>query len=240
VKIIKNEAKYEILMSESELRAQLLKIEKMGRISHQSEKGEITEETAKKFIRARMRDKEDNVIEHGVMSVRFFSPSRGLTHELVRHRLASFIQESTRYVEYVEKDEDTGLTKFELRCVAPPNKDEHQKVLLDDGRKMSLAEMFGQYEMFYRGLRKAGWLREEARQALPIGIKSEIGITTNFREWRHIFTMRTTKPAHWEIRGVMGELLKEVQNMVPVIFDDFVEEGVDSKGVPFFIQAKRR
>lgn len=240
MKILKNAGKFEILTPESELRVQLLRIEKIGRISHRSDKGEITEETAKKFIRARMREKHYTVIEHGYMSVRFFNPSRGFTHEFVRHRLASFTQESTRYVDYVERGGDIDLEKFEFRCIAPPNKDEHQKVLLEDGRKMSLAEMFGQSEMFYRGLRKAGWLREEARQILPIGIKSEIGITANFREWRHIFATQTAKPAHWEIRGVMGELLKEVRKIVPVIFDDFVQEGVDSKGIPYFTQGTKR
>ena len=240
MKILKNAGEFEIITPKDELRSQLLRIEKIARGSHQSEKEEITEKTAKKFIRKRMREGHYPVIEHSCMTVRFFNLSRGFTHELVRHRLASFSQESTRYVDYAKEGGGIDLERFEFRCVVPPNKDEHQKVMLEDGRRMSLAEMFSQSEMFYRGLRKANWLREEARQILPIGIKSEIYVTSNFREWRHIFAMRTAKPAHWEIRGVMGELLKEVRKIVPVIFDDFVQEGVDSKGVPYFAQAKKR
>ena len=236
MKILKNAGGFEIITPEDELRAQLLRIERIGRGSHQTEKKEITEKTAIEFIGTRMGEFHWPVLEHSCMTVRFFNLSRGFTHELVRHRLASYSQESTRYVDYAKGGEDEDLERFEFRCVGPPNKDEYQEVSLEDGRRMSLVEMFSRLEMFYRGLRKAGWLREEARQILPIGIKSEIYATTNYRVWRHIFAMRTAKPAHWEIRGVMGELLKEVQRIVPVIFNDFIEEGTDRKGIPYYTQ----
>ena len=72
----------------------------------------------------------------------------------------------------------------------------------------------------YRGLRKVGWIPQDARQILPIGIKSQIVITANLREWRHIFKLRCAPDAHWEIRRVMINLLKDVQQIVPIIFDD--------------------
>jgi len=76
-------------------------------------------------------------------------------------------------------------------------------------------------EQMYRGLKEAGWANQDARQILPIGIKSQIVVTCNFREWRHIFELRCSKAAHWEIRRVILNLLIDVQKRVPVIFDDF-------------------
>ena len=97
-----------------------------------------------------------------------------------------------------------------------------------------MAEMFAEVEKFYRGLRKAGWVPEDARQILPIGIKSQIVISANFREWRHIFTMRTSRRAHWEMRRVMGNLLEYVKPILSPLFDDFVEAGVDENGLRYF------
>ena len=87
--------------------------------------------------------------------------------------------------------------------------------------KVSFREWMELNEQTYKGLRKTGWVAQDARQVLPIGIKAQIVITANFREWRHIFKLRCAKNAHWEIRRVMVNLLREVQKMVPVVFDDF-------------------
>jgi thymidylate synthase (FAD) len=76
----------------------------------------------------------------------------------------------------------------------------------------------------YRGLRQASWRPEDARQFLPIGVKTQIVMTANFREWKHILRLRTAINAHWEIRRVMSRLLKELKRKVPVIFDD-IQEG---------------
>lgn len=234
MKIIEITERFEILTPVGELKKQFLRIEKAGRTCYQSENKEITNKTAEKFIRMLLRSGHESVLEHSFMTVKFFNVSRGFTHELVRHRLASFSQESTRYVDYAKKGGEADLDNFEVQFIMPPFKDKHQEILLKDGKTIIPEDMVVELEMYYRGLRKAGWAPEDARQFLPIGIKSEIVVSANFREWRHIFAMRTAKPAHWEIRGVMGELLKEVRNIVPLIFDDFREEGVDSKGVSFF------
>jgi thymidylate synthase (FAD) len=87
--------------------------------------------------------------------------------------------------------------------------------------KISFEDWVALDEQMYRGLRKEGWVAEDARQVLPIGVVAQIVITTNFREWRHIFELRCSPAAHWEIRMIMVELLKEVQQLVPVVFDDF-------------------
>jgi len=234
MKILKNAGSFTVLTPEKELKEQLLRIEEGGRTCYQSLKNEINEETAKNFVRMILKRGHESVIEHSNMTVRFNNVSRGFTHELVRHRLCAFSQESTRYVDYAKKGEGPDLEKFQIKFVVPPHQDENQKVKLEDDREMSAVEMLQEYEKFYRSLRKAGWTPQDARQLLPIGIKSQIIVSANFREWRHIFKMRTNKAAHWEIRRLMCDLLKYIQKIVPVVFDDFVHEGVDQNGVDFF------
>jgi len=236
-KILKNAGSFKILTPKKELREQLLRIERAGRTCYQSEK-KITEKSAKKFIKMILKRGHESVIEHSNMTVQFNNISRGFTHELVRHRLCAYSQESTRYVDYAREGEGPDLNKFRLKCIVPPHKDENEKYDIEDGRKLSISEMFAEYEKFYRALRTADWIPEDARQVLPIGIKSQIVASANFREWRHIFKMRTSKFAHWEIRKVMGNLLAEVQKIVPVVFDDFVPVGKDKNGLRYFEQKK--
>ena len=225
---------YEILTPTGELQDQLLRIEKAGRICYQSEKGPITQESAARFVRMLIKRGHESVIEHSCLTVLFRNCSRGFTHEIVRHRLASFSQESTRYVDYAKGGEGPDLERFGLKCIAPPHRDEEERVVLRDGRSLSFAEMVKEVQEFYRALRKAGWPPEDARQILPTAIKADIVVTTNFREWRHIFEMRTQKAAHWEIRGVMVKLLEELKQIVPPIFEDFVLAGVDQNGIKYF------
>jgi len=234
MEILKDAEYFVVLTPYSELEDQLLRIERAGRTCYQSEKKKITKETARKFIKMLLRRGHESVLEHSCMVVQFNNLSRGFTHELVRHRLASFSQESTRYVDYAEKGKGPNLGRFHLKCVVPPHRDENEKVLLGDGRKMSMAEMFIEIEDFYRGLRKAGWLPQDARQILPIGIKSQIVVSANFREWRHIFKQRTSHYAHWEIRKVMCDLLEFIKPILSPIFDNFVEAGKDADGLRYF------
>lgn len=199
-------------------------IETAGRTAYQS-RNRITDDSAAKFVKM-LRDRgHESVIEHSAMTVEFNDVSRGFTHELVRHRLASFTQESTRYVD-----------ESDFRAVVPPGKDPDEKLveltLLKTKQsglklKVSFREWMGLNEQMYRGLRQAGWVTEDARQVLPIGLKAQIVMTANLREWRHVFKMRCSPAAHWEIRRVMVNLLQEVQEIIPVIFDDFViaEDG---------------
>ncbi|MCF7907106.1 FAD-dependent thymidylate synthase [Patescibacteria group bacterium] len=234
MKILKNAGGFEVLTPFKNLKRQLLDIEKAGRTCYQSEKKEITEGSAKKFVQMLMKRGHYSVLEHSNMTVKFKNISRGFTHEQVRHRLTAISQESTRYVDYAKKGKGPDLMKFQLKCVVPPHRNEGENVELENGRKLSLKEMFTEIEDFYRALRKAGWAPEDARQILPIGIKAEIVISANFREWRHIFKMRTSKFAHWEIRKVMGDLLVKTQRLIPGVFDDFVQTGVDQNGLRYF------
>lgn len=233
-KVMQDEGNSEILTPEDFLGQQIMLIEKAGRTCYQSKRGNITMDTATKFVLMLIRRGHESVLEHSIMTVRFDDCSRGFTHEQVRHRLTAISQESTRYVDYAKGEVD--LEQFQLQCIAPPHCDPNEPILLEDGRTLSMTEMFAEYEKFYRGLRQANWRPEEARQALPIGLKSEIVISANLREWRHIFFMRTSKFAHWEIRRVMGNLLETVQGIIPAMFEDFHEAGDDKNGLRYFEQ----
>lgn len=227
-----------ILTPEGELKAQLLKLEEAGRTCYRSEGKEITEGSASKFVSMVIKRGHESVIEHSLMTVRFTNVSRGFTHEIVRHRLCAFSQESTRYVDYAKGGITPNLEKFQLICIVPPHKDENEKVLVEGLGEMSLIDMLKATESFYRALRKGGWIPEDARQILPNAINADIVVSANFREWRHIFEVRTQMAAHWEIRQVMGDLLEKVKQIIPVVFEDFVETGIDKNSLRYFKKIK--
>ena len=215
------------IMTEN-LAEQLLFIERAGRVCYQSEKWPMTMESAEKFIRMILRRGHESVIEHSSLTVQFWCISRGMTHELVRHRLMAVSQESTRYVD----------KKGTVMMVIPPDKHPDEEIAVGKVRSltMTVAEMFQAAHHHYKCLREAGWAPEDARQILPIGIETAIVITANFREWRHIFEMRTSKAAHWEIRAMMCRVLAALKKNIPVIFEDFVYAGTDEKDIPHYIQ----
>jgi thymidylate synthase (FAD) len=145
----------------------------------------------------------ESVIEHSMMTVRFIF-DRGISHEMVRHRLCAFSQESTRYCNYNKGGQginviDPGATLFQGDSVY------HQARLVDWEQAMRYAEMG------YQELIDGGAKPQEARSVLPNSLKTEIVVTANFREWRHIFRLRTSKKAHPQIREVMVPLLKELK-----------------------------
>ena len=171
------------------------------------------------------------ILHHRAMTVLFNNVSRGFTHEDVRSRnghnkVASYTQESTRYVNPMRK----GGFKF----ILPYQEiDVTQKINLDTGEE-TIASFTSKIEKMYVALIALGLKAEEARQWLPIGIKSQIVQTFNLDEWRHWFFIRTQKAAHPEIRFVACNLLQEVQSRLPQIFDDF-EIQVDKNNSNFTI-----
>ncbi len=226
--VLKNQGSHKILsiMTGAEGENPLQLIEVAGRTAYQS-RDKITDESAVKFVEMLRKRGHESVIEHSCMTVEFDDVCRGFTHELVRHRLAGYTQESTRYVD-----------ESKFRVVVPPDKDPDQKLvslhLPGGGTVMcSFRDWVQMNEEMYRGLREKGWVPQDARQVLPIGIKAQIVITANFREWRHIFSLRCGSAAHWEIRRVMVNLLRDAQKRIPVIFDDFEisEDGQSAKKV---------
>ncbi len=189
-------------------------LEEAGRTCYKSE-DKITDESAPKFMDMIVNQyKHNSVIEHQHLSVKFIV-DRGVSHELVRHRLASFSQESTRYCNYSKDKFDNGLT-----FIQPP------WVVLDPhADTMSRSEelwlnSIKATEESYLELLKEGWAPQEARSVLPNSLKTEVVMTSNLRHWMEIFTQRTAKTAHPQMREVMIPLLAEIKTKIPIIFDD--------------------
>lgn len=211
MKIIK--ARYEILSPITEGGVNELKhIEKIGRVCYKSE-DKISEdgESAKKFVKMLIDRGHEAMIEHSSLSVKFIV-DRGVSHELVRHRIASFAQESTRYCNY-SKD------KFgnELTVIKPlffkGDYENNEKY-----REWYNACTYA--ESCYFTLLHGGATPQEARSVLPNSIKTEIIITANYREWRNFFKLRTASAAHPQMVEVTMPLLEELKEKLPIVFDD--------------------
>lgn len=185
----------------------LSKIERAGRVCYKSE-DKITPESSKKFIQNILSSGHESVIEHEKISVRIIC-DRGVTHEIVRHRIASYSQESTRYCNYT-KD------KFgkELTFIKPCFWDESSEMY-----KLWLSEM-QMIEFTYNKLIALGAKPQEARAVLPNSLKTEIIVTMNLREWRHFFKLRTSERAHPQMREIAQMLLEKFREQIDVIFDD--------------------
>lgn len=202
------EPSYEILteISEGGIK-ELQHIEKIGRVCYKSE-DKITEdgESAKKFVKMLIDRGHEAMIEHSSLSVKFIV-DRGVSHELVRHRIASFAQESTRYCNYSKDKFDNGVTFI-------------KPFFFDDVRYQRwLSAMFAA-ESVYLDLLDSGATPQEVRSVLPNSTKTEITITANYREWRNFFKLRTAKAAHPQMREVTIPLLAELKKKLPIIFDD--------------------
>ena len=182
-------------------------IEKIARQCYQSQ-DKITEdgESAKKLIKHLMDMGHEAMIEHSFLSV-MFTCDRGISHEIVRHRLAAYAQESTRYCNYSK-----GKFGGALRFIEPTglNKDEYYIWMMNCARA----------EDDYLGLLKMGATPQQARAVLPTSVKTTITMSANYREWRHFLKLRTAPDAHPDIRRLTIPLLKELQEKIPIIFDD--------------------
>lgn len=220
-------AGYEILTPISEEGInELQHIEKIGRVCYKSE-DKITEngESAKKFVSMLIKRGHEAMIEHSSLSVKF-TVDRGVSHELVRHRIASFAQESTRYVNY-------SLDKFgsEVNVI-----DIRDGMILDNkvksltcGELSLIVEEWGSAmvdaERHYMKMLELGATPQIARSVLPNSTKTEITLTANYREWRNFFKLRTNKTTvHPQMLEVTIPLLNELKTKLPVVFDDINTE----------------
>lgn len=219
-------ASFEILTPISEGGLDELKhIERIGRVCYKSE-GNITEdgESAKKFVKMLIEHDHCAMIEHSSLSVKFIV-DRGVTHELVRHRIASFAQESTRYVNYSKDKFGNQINVINIKDGI--NLDTKMKNLDAKTIGVIMAEWLTAMrdaEMHYMKMIELGATPQIARSVLPTSTKTEITVTANYREWRNIFKLRTPYAAHPQIREVMIPLLKELKTKLPIIFDDIKEE----------------
>lgn len=215
-------AGYEILtlISEGAVK-ELQHIERIGRVCYKSE-DKITEdgESAKRFVKMLISAGHEAMIEHSTLSV-MFTVDRGVSHEMVRHRIASFAQESTRYVNYSKEKYGNEINVIDLkpgieldRKMAQMPAEAISAVLTEWEQAMLDAEKH------YMRMIELGATAQIARSVLPNSTKTNITITANYREWRNYFKLRTANDAHPQIREVSIPLLQELQERIPVIFDD--------------------
>lgn len=206
------EPKYEILtdISEGGIK-ELQQIERVARVCYKSE-DKITPdgESAKKLVGFLVKQGHEAMLEHSQLSV-LFTCDRGVANELVRHRIASFAQESTRYCNYSKEKFDYNITVIKPFYI---NKEQDK---LAYNRWVASCESA---ERTYLWMLENGYRPEQARCVLPLCLKTEIVVTANYREWRNIFKLRTPVAAHPQMRELMCQLLKELQSKIPVVFDD--------------------
>ena len=195
------EQSYEIISLPENL---LQTIEKAGRTCYKSE-SRITDISANGFTEMLIRRNHHAMIEFGDIIVKFIT-NRGITHELVRHRLCSFAQESTRYVKY------NGEMEFIKPVWLSLDK--------DNSTRDSWTSAMLTAEMMYKDLLNNNWKAEQAREVLPNSLKTEIVVKANIREWRHIFNLRCSPSAHPQMRALMVPLLDELKEKLPIVFDD--------------------
>jgi len=203
----------------------LEELELVGRVCYKSEH-KIDKDTAIDFVKKIIKNKHESILEFGDgLTVKFIT-NRGVTHELVRHRLFSFAQESTRYVKYnnIEfikpvwcSDKLLGQHTIEWNNNIGIRKE--GEIELSNSENIWFWSM-ARIEKDYKDLLNCGWRTEEAREVLTNSLKTEIVVKGNFRQWRHVFKLRTSKKAHPQIRELMQTLLNNLKMAIPVIFDD--------------------
>ena len=174
-------------------------IERAGRICYASA---VNPATRSEFIRARIRDGHESILEHASATFEICGISRACSHQLVRHRLASFSQQSQRYVK--ENDFD---------YVVPPS-------LRNNTEYAAAMETI---RTIYACLIEDGAKPEDARFILPNATETRLMMTANFREWRHILKLRLDKKAQWEVRAVAGRILSDLAGKSPAVFGDFAD-----------------
>lgn len=215
------EPKIEVINKYGE-KAVLQRLEEIGRVSHKSE-DKITENSAEQFVKNLIKWGHESVLEHISITVKF-TTDRAVSHQLVRHRLASYTQLSQRYVIYDN----------EISFILPV-----------DTNKESLAgrmfiKSFGHTEAAYFALIKQGKRPEQARAVLPNATATEIYMTANLREWRHVLKLRTSKGADPEIKRIMVPLLTILAAKYPTIFKDIEESYWHNKGLEQRIEENKK
>ena len=196
----------------------LEKIERIGRVCYKSE-DKIREGSAESFIRGIIKRGHESVIEHGSLTVRV-TCDRGISHEIVRHRIASYSQESTRYCNYTNDKFGNQITCIDIASGFHYN--------LDDPADRKKYEIWNQamcaVESYYFAMIQAGARPEEARSILPNSLKTELVMTMNLREWRHFLKLRTSKRAHPQIVEVSRMILAEFARKYPAFFGDLLPQ----------------
>jgi thymidylate synthase (FAD) len=198
-------------------------VEHLARISHRSEDAQ-TPDSWKRIIEAVVSVKGDwSVAEHSIACV-IMRLSRGIANELVRHRIASYTQESTRFVNYGKKDKNQNQMEFVLPLEYTRQEGEtwtqNQTDALLDFEEGCKTEEARYHRQLGRGVKP-----QVARDGLPLALASTIAITMNLRSWRQLFMMRSTKETHEDFRRVLDQVLVDFKQRIPIIYDD-IEAGL--------------
>ena len=204
----------------------LKKIERIGRVCYKSENN-IKDDSAERFVKSIIARGHESVLEHVSISVRVVC-DRGVSHEIVRHRVASYSQESTRYCNYSKDKFENELT-FIKPCWFKSNI-EDLNTYANIGGIFDKIENTGEWVWvdtlksaeisYFTLLETCIWTPEQARSILPNSLKTEIVMTMNLREWRHFFKLRCAKASHPDMRKVANMILDEFKSKIPVVFDD--------------------
>ncbi|MDR0531299.1 MAG: FAD-dependent thymidylate synthase [Oscillospiraceae bacterium] len=191
--------------------ALLRRVEAAGRVCYKSE-ARVTDDSAGRFVRMLLKSGHESVLEHEKITARIIC-DRGVSHEIVRHRIASYSQESTRYCNYGAEKFGGGLT-FIRPC------------FWDEGSEMFAlwAAQMAKAEECYLALLAAGATPEEARAVLPNSLKTELVMTMDLREWRHFFRLRAAAPAHPQMRELAVPMLRAFAALLPEVFGDLLCE----------------
>lgn len=197
----------------------LERIEEAGRVSYLSQ-DRIQDGSAKKFVDRLIRLEHGSVLEHVSMSLHFLT-NIGVARELLRHRLTSPTEQSTRYVNFSGR---------EMRFIEPVWWTEWSAE-----EQAVWTWQMTESEKAYRRLTDAGSPPQKAREVLPLALATEIALTANLREWRHIFQLRvigTTGKPHPQMQSLMAQALEMSASLIPVVFDDLVREAQAERLLP--------
>lgn len=186
-------------------------VEQAGRTCYKSE-DKITDGSAEKFVRNILKRGHEAVIEHASLTVRF-TCDRGVSHEIVRHRLAAYCQESTRYCNYSKDCFDSEITVIRPSLMKPGMKDFE-----------IWEKTMNSCENAYFDLLDFGCTPQEARSVLPNSLKTEVVMTADMREWRHFIRLRCAPAAHPDMRVVARLLYDLLKSTYPVFFEDIEVE----------------
>ena len=183
------------------------RIEEIGRVCYKSE-DKITEDSYKKFLGNIIKRGHESVLEHCSVTMKFIC-DRGVTHEIVRHRIGSYSQESTRYCNYSNDKFGNEITVIKP-CFFEEGSDKY---------KLWYLGCMDAENAYFR-LLEAGASPQEARSVLPNSLKTEIVVTYNIREWRHFFKLRCSKAAHPQMREVAKMAFEQFYKYMPELFED--------------------
>lgn len=200
-------------------------LEVCGRTCYKSE-GRISEDSAERLIRSLIKRGHESVLEHYSVTVRF-TCDRGVSHEIVRHRIASYSQESTRYCRYTDEKFGGGISVIEVAYGI--GRDPAMKSV----PKADISRIYTEWERacidaekHYKRMLELGASPQIARNVLPTSTKTELVMTANIREWRHFLKLRCDSASHPQMREVAQMLLREFKKRAPVLFEDIGGCGV--------------